>query len=169
MDNFCTDKCNKNTSLGIVMEEKELRKKLRSLEGTMKKSQIVTSVYRLVRDYGAGKSETRDCYVKDNYSLLKGDLRIALHDGYSMFGGGDLKVIYASQLVLNLGRNASDKDFNVSVGDWYVEKYVPGAWEQEVKQTLKDFKKPKQQKTVPVRKDVDQSKVDDLSARLALI
>lgn len=157
------------------MKEEAVIRKLESLAKRIEKKGVVNRAYRVARDCGKGRTETRDSFTSLKYEFggnsTVPNLRVSLHDGYTMFGGGRVIVYDGEEIVLKCERYCDDKKpYAVLVNDFNVEVYKPGKWEFDLRKVEKSSKSNVSAKAVEkhAKKIVDSAVLEDLLSRLPL-
>jgi len=131
------------------MKESELIKKMSPISSRLKRTNIIDKCHELARTYGKGRTRIESGYTKLNYFFEEKELKIDLNDGWSMMGGGEIKVYFEEGLVLYGDRYACDGEknrFNPKMDGFCILTYKQGPWEERIKKLLIDKKKPKIEK-----------------------
>jgi len=118
--------------------EIKIKEKVDKISKELKESNIVKKCYEIARDYGKGTTDVENCYTKLDYEFNKNNLKIKLNDGWSMMGGGEIKIFYLGELVLHGDRYSLDKKDDVMAESegFGILKYKKGTWEKEVEKIL---------------------------------
>jgi uncharacterized protein YwgA len=128
------------------MRESQLINKMNEISTKLKNSKIFDNCCLIVKRYGIGEINMYGPYTNSKHQYHQDNLLISLNDGWSIEGGGDIRVFYKNQEVLYADRDATNKKenkFHPKINGFCILNYLPGEWEKKVNDILnkKEIKK----------------------------
>lgn len=121
------------------MKRSKLEEELKRISEELRDSKTIPNAIFVARKYGEYRTEVLSCNTKvmgkfTGRDYLGKEINIEYRDGLTMFGGGDIKIIYDRQIVLEGDRYAfgTNKINPLKVEDFFIELYKPGKWQQQL-------------------------------------
>ena len=157
------------------MKSSEFEKQKKAIASEIKRLKIIDKAYEIATKLGKGETIVYTAYTKVAYQYTDDNIWINLCDGYSMFGGGRLEILWKNKCVFRadrVGVKVKNEDVAIFEGkckypSWAISCYNNNSiWIDYLKTLYKNRNKKPVTKAEEISEpDVEQQVLQDFKER----